>query len=269
MITYSNRTLKEVYDEVMIRLGGHRTAENLDWDTIVRLINNSINEVLFKTLAYKDWSYISQMQVANQAVLPVEFIKAVRVMLRSNENNPYHEARYVSPKEFFTLSNWKNEQIWNQGLAQVPIYTLWGNINIPANQAQQFVIWIYPNGQYLQGQPPAGYAYNSDVMQGYMEFYRSHTFLANNGDLIPIPYEYEDILINYILLRIFAKTGNLVQADFIKSQLDPEVKRIQEMFQEKRRTEKRILDSFAEPLVPTVQPATPKNEVPFNLVGGR
>jgi hypothetical protein len=265
MITYTNRTLLEVYNEVMIRLGVHRTAENSDWGTVVKFINNSIYEVLARTLPYKDWAYVNNMNVVNATVLPVEFIKAIRVMLQKDRTSPYMEARYVSPKEFFSLSNWQKQQIWNQGLADSGIYTIWGSIDGNINGQQNLSIYVYPNNLYQTGVAPNGYSYNPDILTGYMEFYRAPAFLVNNADVLPIPYEFEDLVVNYTLLRIFAKTQNAIQLNFIQSLLAPELLRIQEMFNEKRKTEKRELDSFIEPVIPQVAPPPNEGEVQSKL----
>ena len=50
-------TLKQAVDEVLIRMGQHRTAINLDWDTVAMFVNRAIRETLTKTLPYKEWCY--------------------------------------------------------------------------------------------------------------------------------------------------------------------------------------------------------------------
>lgn len=266
MITYTNRTLREVYDEVIVRMGQHRTTENTDWETVVKFINNAINEVLVKTLPYKDWAFVRTIPIANLTVLPVEFIRPIRVMLQRNENSPFIEARHVAPREYFSLIDWHKQQLWNQAIHFVPLYTIWGGIDLVTaglppippviTTPQNTVIHIFPNTAYYTGAPPVGYTYHNYDLQGFMEYYGSHIFLTNDTDIIPLPYELEDLLVNCTLLRIFAKTANAMQVQFIQSLIVPEILRIQAMYQEKRRTERRELDNFIEPVVPTI-PAPP------------
>ena len=106
-------TYQDVIDEVIFRLSKYRVAENFDTGTIEDCLNRAVQSVFIKTLPYKDWAYKARIAVQNGTWLTERFIKHERVLLSVSGNAPYQEARYASPQEYFTVTDWSNNQIWN------------------------------------------------------------------------------------------------------------------------------------------------------------
>jgi hypothetical protein len=269
MITYSNMTLKRCYDLVMLKATSHRTPENLDWGTVVKYINRAWKEVLIKTLPYKDWAYKLTTTITHGGLLPVSYLKGIRVLVSPTGNPPFTEARYVDAREYFTLSNWQRKQQWNACTVQNPIYTLWGHLPVAPNTDNQAEVSIFlaPNTDHQTGVAPAGFSYETNNMAGIMEYYGIPIDLTTDGDILPVPYEFENLVVLLTLIRVFSKTADTNLMQSLQQQIGAETQKLLELYTEFKVNTKRELDSFVEPVPPFAPGVQDKGEIPNNLTG--
>jgi len=233
MIAYRDITIADVVNEIIMRLGSHRMPTNIDWTTLLRYINMAIKEVTVRTLPYKSWAYTYQDTVSDSTVITSRYLGAIRLMVSSDGNPSYTEARKVDAKEYFETANIQRKNLWTQSTNRNPIYTLWGNTN---TNPTQIVIYITP-----------------DTYSGIFEYYAAPTELVNPGDIIPVPYEFRNLIVMSAISRVYAKSKQIMMVETIRKEILEARKKVIELFQEKRRTEKRELDSFVAPVIPLVQ----------------
>jgi hypothetical protein len=182
MIQYQGTTLKQLYDEVLIRLRTDRKAEAMDWTTTVKLINQAIGEVVDNVMPYKRISFLETLSVADLSVIPSRFITKNRLMCMIDEGD-WIEARYVDIKEWFSLIN----QEWNAGMLMQPIYTFW-SITSVTPRLHTLYIKIFPT-----------------TYTGILEYYAIPTVINLPTDIVPIPYEYMELVIALTLERIYMR----------------------------------------------------------------
>jgi hypothetical protein len=233
MINYSNMTLLEAYNAIVDRLGGMRNAENTDWGTIVKCINKGVKEVVVKTLPFKSWAYINTVVISDNTALPREYLDYSRVLV-NNVSGMLREARRVDPKEYWGLTDPDRKHAWNMSLDERPIFCLWGD----GNQSQ-LRIFISP------------------ARAGYMECYLMPGDLVNEADEIPVPYEYVELVLLAATSRLMARLADQNYLLSLHQQIQGEVKKLGELYKAKKYAEKRELDNFAEPVIPSV-PAPPE-----------
>jgi hypothetical protein len=262
-------TLGDVYNEALIRLGHQRDSYNIDWGSIVKFVNNAVREVVAKTLPYKDYAYISTMQATDRTLLPPEYLSFVRLLSSTTGLPPFIEARYVAPKEYFSLSNWMQTQIWNQGSPNRPIFTIFGGIRNVLTLTPQLWLYMFPNTNEHNpaSTAPQGYTYTTSNVQGWLEFYRMPDEVVLDADVIRVPYEFEDLVVLSTLSRIFAKTQRTDMLMDNQKKVIEESQRIGQLFMAKQKTEKRQLDNFAEPVVPFVDVPPQEGELSKSLTG--
>ena len=249
MIAYSNMTIKRAYEEIVLRAGQHRTGINYDWDSIVMFINRAIREVMLTTLPYKDWAYTTRLAVADTTILPQRFLKKIRVLLSASGTAPYDEAREMSIREFWTITDLSGRQhAWNRSVPDMPTYMLWAEQD--ADGISRLRIEVSPSGH-----------------SGIMECYVCPADLTADADVIPIPYEFEDMVILLAMSRLFAKTDDMQFVMTLQQQIGQEKNRLLSLFEEKRLTEKRELDNFVEPAIPVIQPEKTPGEASQDIVG--
>ena len=124
MIAYSKYNIQQLFDEIMLRLGNHRSAENIYFVTVANYLNQAFEEAMITTLPLKDWAYTTSYTVSHLQTLDVRFISPVRVMLSVDGLPPYTEARRVDVREWFTILNRDLKQRWNQSTYQNPTYMI-------------------------------------------------------------------------------------------------------------------------------------------------
>lgn len=283
MIQYSRMTLKEAVDEVLLRMGQHRTAINLDWDTIAMFVNRAIRETLTKTLPYKEWCYMSTLKVTtNPFILPTEangvaggasFMSAIRLVLPhrvSDDLLTYTEARQVDAKEFFTLSDWYKGHSWNAAKFKSPIYCLWGSRAASSPEAVQtsarlyvapFSSTVFSNmPDFTQAPfttPPMDrYVRSTDEIvsndrPGLLDCILAPARLTSETQLVPVPYEFENLVILYALARALAKVNAKSQMVETVAKATEETARVAQMYAQKRATQKLDLESFVDPVMPS------------------
>ena len=249
MIAYSNMTLRQAYEEVVLRAGQHRTGINFDWDSIVMFVNRAIREVMLTTLPYKDWAYSTKLAVADATILPQRFLKKIRVLLSAAGTAPYDEAREMSVREFWTISDLSGRQhAWNRSVPDMPTYMLWAEQD--ANGISRLRIEVAPAGH-----------------SGIMECYVCPADLTADTDIVSIPYEFEDMVVLLAMSRLFAKTDDKQFVMTLHGQIVQERQRLLALFEEKRMTEKREMDNFLEPAIPVVQPEKTPGEANTDIAG--
>lgn len=267
MIRYSRMTLREAYDAVTLRAGEHRGGANYDWDMMTLFINRAIREVMVFTLPYKDWGYTTSIQVTHGTVLPVNFIRAVRVLaapILQSGAAPMMEARRVDAKEWFMLTDWSKRQAWNAGTRSSPIYSLWSLS--PPGQPSRISILLYPNTTNIAGTAPLGFTYPTDNMTGLMDAVIAPPDLVLDTDLLPVPYEFEDLVVLSALTRLLRKTADNQELYTAQGAVRRAYGEFQKRFAEARRTARRELDSYAEPVIPFVPPQQAPGEAPQRVV---
>lgn len=190
MINYQNRTYRDIHDEIILRLSDYMSTENIDTHSVMIAINRAIQTVYVRTLPFKDWAYKSIVQVSTGTWLTERFVKPERVLLSKTGAAPYKEARYASPTEFFTTTSWEHQATWNQASLDSPIFTIYGNT-------------IYTAPCDFQEDPIQDNSSVQGILEGY--FVPDMNFVLDRA--IPIPYEYEEIVVVEAMLRVLYKTG--------------------------------------------------------------
>ena len=223
-IAYSNITLKQIYDEVILRLAHHRNEVNVDFLFVARMINRAIKEIIAWTLPYKDWSYVSDIVVSNGSGLGRSYIKFINVLLSTDGATDLRDARYADATEFNSLTNAYTAHSWNLALEFDPIFTIW-------SEGTQSELKIYTAPSTFSG-----------IMQAY--YFPSDYYSPT--DVLPIPYEYEDLLVSNALQRILLKTTNIVTASQLTKFIERDKMKIIQQFIEKKKTEEVELRSFTE-----------------------
>jgi hypothetical protein len=245
MIQYSKMTLRRVVDDVMIRLNKHRSAVNMDWDTVIRAVNHSVKEVASLIMPYDGESFIRRMDVVNGTSMPREFVRRSRLLVE-RETDVYDEARYVDIKEYFNLTNSINVHDFNHSYDYAGIYAFWGEE--ATSTATDFRIHIHPV-----------------TLTGVLDYYAMPVLLTAETDVVPIPEEYMEIVIFSAMQRIYARTAQHSQITEVQKRMAMERQKIYELYINKRKQEDRELDSFVEPVIPLVGTRPSEGEVPKKL----
>lgn len=268
MIQYSNRTLGDVYQEVVIRLGTLRTGENLDYRTIVNLINYSVKEIVSKYLPFKEWTNRYNTYISDQSLVPLNLIKPIRVLLSVSGLAPYNEARRVDVRELYNLMSWEKRNSWNRASVLNPVYAFWGFPD-PGNLTPSRKILLAPNVRYQIGVSPPYFEYDTQNVSGYMEYYGMPYALSDVGDRIQLPYEFEDMVVPLTLSRVYYKLGLIDMMTNIYTTIAAQVGKIRQRYEERTVVPAMDSVSYLEPTIPNIPPADAPGEVPNNLITGR
>jgi hypothetical protein len=265
VLQYSNLTAVEAYDEILMRLGRFRNAISVDYDTVLNYLNWAVITTLSKSLPYKEWAYVGAMNVQHRTNMPLDYIGFIRVLVSDTGLPPFREARYVAPKEYNQLVNWRQGHSWNQGFNHAPIFTMWADNVVTLTTPSIFSIYLYPNTEDVVGVQPSNLFYPIANVTGLLEYYQAPAFMANDTDRVPIPYEFEDIVIMTVVMRML---GNLGDVDVSKMYMDitEETARVVQRYEEKKKADKRQLDAFQEPVIPLYPPQPQEGEIPQEMV---
>lgn len=244
MLNYTQLTMGKLVEEVVFRLTQFRNEVNTDYFTIAHLANHAVNEIMTKSLPYKDWAYISTIQIADGTVLPREFLKTIRVMLQHPTTGVNKEARYSTPMEVYNTTNPILGVQQNRAYFIQPIYTLWGRVDNGAVFApSQTVVYLFPN-----------------TMNGVMNCYVAPQFNYAEAYQIPIPYEFEESVISGTLFRALQRIGLNKEANIVYSMIEQERLKALELLKAKKSTEAMNLDSFDLPVPPNAPVPLPFNQ---------
>lgn len=265
MMAYSNMTLQQAYDRIIMKLGNHRSNMNTDWGTIVKIVNRGLREVMVSTLPYKEWAYNNALSVSHRTVLPHEYLKHIRCMVSVTGQPPFIEARYVAPREYFKVNDWHGRNEWMQAVNLSPIYTIWSEHDM-LGLPPQLKVFLSPNNQWETGTAPPGYRYNNMNVSGVLECYMVPPDVSDPADILPVPYEFEDMVILSATTRLLAKTTDMQRLVSMHKHIMREKANVMKRYEEKRRTERREMESYTEPVVPLVPHQTEPGELE---TGGR
>jgi hypothetical protein len=188
----------------------------------------------------------------------------VRVIVSKDGNPPYNEARYVDPREYYSLTDWQQNVSYLKCTVLNPIYTMWGQVlnTNPIGVPADGTIYIGPNTDNLLGTVSPDYDYPEvDSMSGYMDCILAPLPLVNTTDVIGVPYDYENLVILSTLARVFSKFGEVSILKTLHLKINEEKGRISKLYQESQFTKKRDLDIFVEP----VPPLSPLPDTPGEL----
>lgn len=247
MIGYRNSTLKELITQLLIRAKQHRVAENIDYETCRIFVNRAVRDVVSKTWAFKRWAYINRIPVADGVLLPQDYIQTVRVILHNGDND-YKDARKADVKEFWTVTDVNRGNLWNVSSNMNPIFMIWGAVDLNAYTTPappDTRIWIRPINY-----------------TGFMDCIMYPPEMVQDTDVCLIPYDYEELVIYYALLRLLYKLNSLTIISMIEPILQAELAKVQFAAAAEATTTKRELDSFVEPLSPFVPTPQPEGELP-------
>jgi hypothetical protein len=244
MLSYNQILMGDLVEEVTYRMTNFRSDFNTDYFTIAHLANHAINEIMSKSLPYKDWAYISTLPIADATLLPREFLKVVRVMLSHPTTGDNYEARYSTPMEVHSVTNTTIGMVHNLAYQIQPVYTLWGRLDngVPYLPSELF-IYLYPQN-----------------MTGFMDCYVSLPFNYNDNYQIPIPYEFLEGVISGTLFRLLQKIGMSKEASLVYSMIEQERIKAIQILQEKKKTEVMNLDNFSLPVPPNAPVPPPFNQ---------
>ncbi len=246
MIAYRNSTLKDMVTQLLIRAKQHRIAENIDYETCRLFLNYAVRDVVSKTRAYKTWAYMNRINVANGSLLSQDMIKFVRVVLHDGDGD-HKEARYADVKEFWTVTDTTRGNLWNIQSNMNPVFTIWGNVDLApfTNPAPPDTrIWIYPL-----------------TYTGYMDCVMYPPEMIADTDLCLVPYDYEELVIYFAMIRLLYKLNNMTVLQAIEQTVQQEFAKITSSSAAANYTKKRELDSFVEPVSPFVPPPQEEGEL--------
>lgn len=222
----------KLVEEVVFRATHFRSEVNLDYYTIANMANHSIYELMTKTLPYKDWAYITTISVHNAMLLPREFLRPIRVVLDNNGRNV--EARYSTPLEVARVEDGSMGVVHNFALGLQPVYTLWGGeSNDPNYEQPQLYIYLYP-----------------ETLQGVMDCYVAPAFNYDENYQVPIPYEYEELVILSTLWRVLQRLGLSQESNIVFQSIAKTYQEQIAKLAEKKMTEAMNLDKFVFPVPP-------------------
>ena len=258
MRQYSQMTFNKLYHKIIARLGDHRTHENVDKETIRKQVNLAAKELLTYTLPFRDYAYITTLAVSHDSALPQDFISPVRVLCSLSGSSPYVEARYVDPREFSKVTNWSQRQDWNKANSNQPIFTVWGQVD--GTGQTNLVVKLGPNLDYITGSAPPGYTYPTGNVSGILEYYAQAADVVLDTDLIPVPYEYEDLVFLMALERMYVICSVKDKLLHLHQQVAEKKSSLYESLRSKEFTSERELDNFTEPVIPFVSPSPSEGE---------
>lgn len=253
MIAYSNPTYLDIMDEVLYRLGKHRTPENIDTETLLRIVSRSVQSLYCKLLPYKDWAMRTQINVQNGSWLSENLLSIERVLVSPNGQPPYREARKAEPREFYTVTASQGWQQWNRATLDRPIYTVYNN-----------TIYFAPTITPANEDPTDS---NNVGLVGIVDCYLVPTKELNMNNPIPLPGEFEELLILECMQRFLFKTSDKSQLYSIIGQINSVEEMTNNTYTRHKVTQKQTLDSFVSQFEqPFTPPTFVEGELPKRLV---
>jgi hypothetical protein len=237
MINYAPMTLLQAYNEIVDRLGHYRNAENTDWGTIVKCVNRAVIEVCAKSLPYKDWAYITKLNIQDGTLLPREYMNYSRCLVQ-NLSGDLREARFVDVREYWNLTDPNRKHAWNMSLSQKPIFTIWGT-----------------------GAPSRLTIYISPQADGLLEYHTIPNSLSQEADELPVPFEYQHYVVLSALTRVVSRFADLQYLVSIQKDIQGELVKMNIRHNETKTVKKRELDNFVEPQIPLAPPRQEPGEL--------
>lgn len=251
MITNVPRTAGYLFEEFVFRIRKFRTRENLDFESGLIYINNSITELYTILLPYKEFAYHSQMEVTHKTALGRNFYRPIRLIINNREEDTLTsliEARKVTPGEWFTVTDWQRSQKWNRASLNNPIYTIF-NYGVVGNDGiltpNELQILIAPNIDV----PYPDIEVTTDLV-GLLEYYGLPQDLVNETDVMDVPGLYEEYILNNAVQKfLFKSSGGSDVESYIKASMEQK-QMLQSKLETMNYTVKRELESFIVPKAP-------------------
>lgn len=241
MINYSRQTLGQVSMALMIRAAQYIRPENLDSRTVVKYINRAIKEISLMAYQHKRWEYIRRVNVATGDQIDIGLIRIIRVLFSEADSTPpYMEGRYAAPSEYYAVTRQSGIlHSWNQALTRSPVYTIYGDT----------VTWT--PGTLLAPMPACIY-YEPTAMYGVMEYYGMPQNIADDTDILPVPYEFEDYILSSCLYRLYSRiaTPDRDIARMLYERVTTERNIILKSFEAGKAAEKKELDKSVDSVMP-------------------
>lgn len=236
MIAISSMTLAEAVDEFQIRAGDALTNANLDWGTIVRYLSDARREVFGKTSGYKEWSYIRSVDgVTHLTPVPADFIRPVRVIVYSDEEEPGRkaEARQTDPREWETVAGAVARHSFVRATAIQPAYMVWSNgiQGDPTWAATMPAWWLAPT-----------------TVSAYVEYVAAYgDDLTTDASTLNVPVEMENLLINTALLRFLTDVNDQSRAQQLWGEVRSSYAKLRAEFSASLQTEAINLNALPNP----------------------
>lgn len=260
MIPNITRTASYLYAEFLYRIEKHRTRENLSYELVLQHINNSIKELYTLLLPYREYAYQKTLIIGDGTNIPYDFYKVIRVMVDGlnvlQQFAGMSEARYVTPYEWYAMTDTTKGHSWNKATVLNPVYTIW-NVGITgSNDPNNLIvpdrlrIFLAPNG-------------GGGVAEGLMEYYGLPNDLFSPDDVLEVPALYEEFVLNVAVLRFLMKqnTGNIEMASAYISKIKELKQGITQRLGILDYNVKRELQTFFAPTTPYV----PQQPMPGEL----
>lgn len=244
MITYSPMTLHDLYNICMLRLEKFYNGVNVDFATFTTIANRSIKSVVSRTLPYRSWAYTNVAYLRDGETIPANYLGRITVMYSGWGEKV--EARYAHPAEYFSFAyrsstapnHYSGTFNWNEAQPFQPVYTIWGNSDV-------LKLYIY--------------GLHHTTAQIRFKYYGMPDIITNPLDLLPIPNEYNVLLVLETLSRILFKVGNQNDAQTLYKQLQDSVqavaKNVIELKKNKEAEKERSQTVFEEQYAPVREAA--------------
>ena len=266
MFSNVQRTSLELYNEVIWRLSKYRTRENLDYDNVMKYVNNAIKELYVLLLPYREYAYHSSLTVQHLDTLPTGFYKHIRLIMNVRELDPatgYVEARYVTPREYYTITDWNRGQDWNRSRVTNPVFTFWNEGQSSSNgilSPDLVQIMISPNLSLAEPSPVI-----TANLTGTLEYYGLPADLVAETDALDLPSMFEEFVITAAVNRFLFKAvpGKDVE-NYIKS-LQEQKASFKQRMDVLEYNVKRELDNFLVPVAPYKMVEALPGELPNQL----
>ncbi len=248
MINYGGVRLRDAIDEILNRVNSYRNGFNIDYFSLVQIVNTALMDTISILLPVYGHNYIARFNVVNGQFLGPNFIKPHRVLIQKSAVDPLREARYVNSREYNALVNWETAHSWNVAIEDNPVYTIYGLVFYATTQPMSNIDII-----------------SNTTAQGIMEAYIYPDVLqeTQSNVVLPISYEYIDLFYSIALLKLLMHADEKGELSYLLQNIQKIKGELYQRKKEKELTEARQLESFVEPRVPFVPlQATPGEVAP-------
>lgn len=267
MINYARTTIRDIATEVEFRIKSFVNEFNFDEDTLLFYIVYTCRKLVLNLLYYQNWGFINTVEVTHKSLLPLNFIKDVRLIITNLPNKV--EARRVNIREWYKLSNWRYRHNWNKATTQSPIYTITGTLyeglGLP-NTYRRLTIYIAPNNDFQIGSPPEDYEYyEGNPLIGILEYYSVPDFNLTLSSNFPLPEIFREIVVLEVVSRFLSKyMDNYLSLSLHKELFQAKLNLWNQYIKSKQST-RRAMDVFVEPVPPLTEVPPMTGELPSKL----
>lgn len=243
MIIYAQKNALEAANEIQMRINSLGVDVDIDYSSMITLINRAIINIAFITTPYKKWHYINTVAAANGSRLPLDFIAKSKFMANTG-GALFIEARYCTIKEYGNFIS--ERKAYYRATLTSPVYTIWGNNDITT----QRILLVSPS-----------------TITGYFDYYGTPTRVSTVGDRLPIHDDYYNLLINICVSYVLQKHNTLVLYEFAQKAIIAERKKLLAEFMTARNIETKESSDYVLPVPPVVsQTETP--QLVANIMSG-